>query len=383
MTFAAIGYGAYQVTAKAYPAADCSQVPERAPWGTIRPTAAIVSNNSAPTIALSLYKVGDVGVGTSFVDTPQVIAQGQARIATITAVGNVVAWVMRPGNPTIGSVGRFVDNDLPTDQPVTIASGLQRPNDLGIDPATGDVYWFGYPSVQNPDGSWPADGRIQRWRAATASVSTISTGMVSGGEIAVDPVRGQVYWNEIGASAVHVYDIASGAQNLYATGQAGSNSLALDNGTVYWSNWDDRSIRRKTPGGAVQDVVPANPAEVPVNGMAVDEAYVYWVDWNEAAGGSAIKRAPKNGGPTQQLWPQGTEGPIAGGAWPIEVYKDYLYVSGGGGIWRMPKDGSAPLELVQDGATLGLAIGEHGGHGYLYWSDREFGGVVWRVQIPE
>jgi hypothetical protein len=383
MTFPAIGYGAYQVTARAYAAADCAQAPERAPWGTLRPTAAIVSQNSAPTIALSLYKVGDVGVGTTFLDTPQVIAQGQARISTITAAGNVIAWVMRPGSINAGSVGRFIDNDLPTDAPVTIAAGLKKPSDINIDPVSGDVYWTSAPGIQNPDGSWPADGAILRWSAATSAVTTIASGQNGGGEIAIDPVRRQVYWNEISADAVHVHDIASGAQNLYATGQSGTNSLALDGSTVYWSNWNDRSIRRRAPGGAVEQVVAPNPAEMPQIGVAVDEAFVYWTDWNDAAGGSAIKRAPKSGGPTQQLWPQGTEPFIGGGAWPVEIYRDYLYYSGGGGVFRMPKDGSAPPELIQDGATLGLAIGEHGGHAYLYWSDREFDGVVWRVQIPE
>lgn len=103
----------------------------------------------------------------------------------------------------------------------------------------------------------------------------------------------------------------------------------------------------------------------------------YWTDWDEA-GTSAIWRAPLAGGAIERVYPPGEE--RLPGTWPIEVDGGYVYFANGGGLYRLPSAGGM-VQRIQDGAIRGFALTRWGGHAWIYWTDLELGGLVWRQRL--
>jgi hypothetical protein len=365
----AVGVGAYQAMATAYAAADCADEPDPVPWATLQPVSVIVTRATA-TVTLRLYRVGSVTVGTDFVVTSEVVAQNQPRIGMLAARGNTIAWTHRPGNDTIGSVHVLVDND-PGNAPVAaVAMNQQRPQDLAFDPPTGALFWASGQTAAEPPVS---NGAIYGWNGTV--VTALATAQ-SPGEIAVG--GGRVWWNAMDADEIRSAPVAGGAGTAIAA--PGNNAITTDATHVYWTSWSDHSIRRAPlAGGPVQDIVPAGAAPTPPIGLAVDDLYVYWTDWDEADNTSVILRAPIAGGAIVQIFPPPGEPRIAG-TWPVEVDAGWVYFAGGGAVYRVPRDGGM-AELIQDGAISGFALTHWADHAWLYWGDRDLGGLVWRQRL--
>jgi hypothetical protein len=92
-----------------------------------------------------------------------------------------------------------------------------------------------------------------------------------------------------------------------------------------------------------------------------------------------ILRAPIAGGAIVQIFPPPGEPRIAG-TWPVEVDAGWVYFAGGGAVYRVPRDGGM-AELIQDGAISGFALTHWADHAWLYWGDRDLGGLVWRQRL--
>ena len=216
LTLPDIVVGTYWVTAGAYAADGCWNLPARPPWSTVMPTPLIVTRAGA-TLSLRLYRVGGVGVDAEFVETPEVVAHGQPGIALIAADGNRLAWTTRPGSDTEGTVVTLVDDVDVTGVATTVVAGVQRPGDLGFD-AAGALLWA---SNQRPGA--PATGVIHRWQPDAGDV-VIAAGEAPG-ELAVG--GGRVYWNAIGTDEIRVA-LVGGGPGAPIAGQPGNNSLLLD-----------------------------------------------------------------------------------------------------------------------------------------------------------
>ena len=166
----------------------------------------------------------------------------------------------------------------------TIVFTRQFSGDLALDENLGKVYWTSQSDASvvraNLDGSgtedvatlqtavdavafdpvtqklfWTANGDVWRADPDGGNAATILTGIVFIGDIEIDPGAGKIYWinrQEIGKANLD----GSGTQ-LFHTDTGFPESIAVSNGSVYWSVPFDGTIRRKNADGTgtIDDLV--------------------------------------------------------------------------------------------------------------------------------
>lgn len=384
MVFRNVGVGAYSATARAYQGTDCSTVPLNAPWGTATPTNVIVKAGARTSVTLDLVKLGRIVVTAQFVEKPEVIASNQGTLGTIAASGNVLAWLARPDASTPGTVSMFTDTGALTDAPVVIATNQMSAGDTNIEQTTGDVYWTNRSSgATDGNGNPIPDGSISRYRGATGAV-IVAPAEANPFEIAAS--AGGVYWNDADSDSIRLFSPSTATVSTFIGGQPTTNSIALvpaDAPTrLLWTNLGDGAVRFvNLPSATPIDIFVPPPGDVhqPAS-VAADATYAYWTDFDPTTQNARILRAPIAGGAPEVLAPKAGD-PALSLSFNIEVSDGFVYVVSIDGVKRVAADGTGSLELVQEGEPGGLALTSYGGASYIYWTDNNFGGVVWRARL--
>jgi len=237
--------------------------------------------------------------------------------------------------------------------------GLAFAFGIALDPGGGKMYWteclLGDCAIRraNLDGSG-----IEELLSDFPSSPLSAFGINLSG-IALDLVRGRMYWSE--AFWIGSANLDGSAATDVATGTSRPGGIALDlaGGKMYWSR--DEWIRRSDLDGEnIEDLVEGdwlfnNPA------IALDLAAgkLYWSD---AGFDPRIRCANLDGSNVQDVI-TGLPPPILP-ALALDLARGKLYWSDRNGIHRANLDGSGGENLLPDRATA-LALDPNGGK--LYW----------------
>ena len=95
--------------------------------------------------------------------------------------------------------------------------------------------------------------------------------------------------------AVVKYRSADG-RTINVANTAAASGLAMDASHLYWSN--GQRVERAARGSSVVELL--SETEGPAGSPAVDDKYVYWLSQGDSY------RAPKGGGPAEQMPPPGS-----------------------------------------------------------------------------
>ena len=358
--------GAYQVSARAYAALDCADEPFSAPWVTLRPATVIVTR-AAPQLEVTLYRANQVGGRAQFVEAPEVVAVDQPRIYTIVSDVDWLAWNQGPWRDD-GSIWALHDDTSGWAQPEQVASGQRQPRDLTIHP-------FGAVAWTRAATAGPASGGISDWDIGRAPRS-LAEGQAPG---AIAAGGGLVYWIDGDASIRAVDAFGPPAAHPPITGQAWPSALAADATHVYWSTDGDRRLWRAAHGQtAPSELTALAPDGRGVTSLTVAGDELVWADTDGEERSSVIWRAPSaGGGAPRRVFPASGRFPAISS---VKVLDGFVYFVALNAAWRVPVAGGAH-ELIQDGAVTSLTVTAWGGRRWLYWADRELGGVVWRQRL--
>lgn len=369
--FTNVRVGAYQVTAQAYAADDCANVPASPPWATLAPKLLVVMRGATNALTLDLFRVRPVVIGTDFRDNQVAVARDQGALGDIAASGNRLGWVV---SGTAGKVMGFLDTDRAADAPFVAGQDQPSPGDVAV-AADGRVFWTTPDSLRRFTPGRGAETLASGQRPAELAYAA------SGDTLFFDDFAG------VRALA------AGGPANQPARSivdDAGAGTLALAHAdqadyTVYWARFDDGAVRRFPRFGPVQTAATTGlvPPDDGIVGIAADDRAAYVSTRSNGDGSGAIFRIAADGSPAvTQIWPAPGMSPAAA-ARSIIVIGDDVYFAASAGVVRTRADGTGPIEILADGDVRGLAVARWGGHAWLYWTDRAFGGVVWRAQLPD
>ena len=148
---------------------------------------------------------------------------------------------------------------------------IDLPEGIAVDGIRGKVYWtdLGTDKIYSAD----LDG---------SNVQAIVTGLLSPRDIAVDVAGGKIYWAETASPIIQRADLdGSNVQAIVTTGVGNPRGIAVDsiNGKIYWTDVNADDILQADLGGTnVQAIVTTGLAD-PV-GIAVDTVggRIYWAN---------------------------------------------------------------------------------------------------------
>jgi hypothetical protein len=369
-----VGVGAYELSAVAYssglnpPISDaaCAAVPLNAPWATEAPVPVIVQRGQPTQVSITLVPAGRIVITPNFFEAPEVIASGQGPVSFIAANGNFVAWVVKKQDTEPGVV---MSLDTGVGTPSLVAGDQTNPAQILVAPPTNTVFWENLPSLaRDQDGNFINDGSI--W---SSTGGELRTGL-DPTDLGFATANSTFYWGERSSATIECEPCSV----PFATGEPGANTLTAIANHVFWSVSASSValIRAKDVTEATPRTL-ADTAPRDAYGMAADSQSLYFID-SERFGDiddSTISKMPLGGGPITPL----VEHTLA--AFPIAVFKGFVYYVDVLGVHRVPVNTGAP-EDVATGTIKGFALTtDAAGHDVMYWTDPTHGGLIWRGRL--
>ena len=125
-----------------------------------------------------------------------------------------VYWTARGGGtPDAGVIQR---SGLDGSDVETLAAGLSDPEDIALDLLRGKMYY------------WEGGGRIRRSNLDGSDSETLLTGLARPVEIALDAVAGKLYWTDRQGGSIHRSDLEGGDVEEVVSGLVRPVGMALD-----------------------------------------------------------------------------------------------------------------------------------------------------------
>lgn len=235
----------------------------------------------------------------------------------------------------------------------TLISGLNSPDGVAVDPATGKMYWGDYlfgsdPSINTPNGDisranldgsnqevvvsqqifpisvaldvsagkmyWIAHSQqtdpfgkdIRRANLDGTNEQTLvhTTGVIGNGQLAIDLAGGKIYTTDYNENRIRRFNLDGSGETTLISGLSGPVGIALDipDGKLYWASNGNASIYEANLDGTGTKVVLTG-LHAP-SGLVVDPGAgkMYWTDYgaNGVANGD-ISSANLDGSDRQVL----------------------------------------------------------------------------------
>jgi sugar lactone lactonase YvrE len=204
-------------------------------------------------------------------------------------------------------------------------------------PQASRVYWTeqaGGSTSSGPEGGAPTAGTLMSARLNGSDVRTLATGLDTPSGVAVDPIGRKVYWTEwYGTTNVRRSNLdGSDIENLVSDDNANEIDLDLGRGFMYWTDSGDDTIKRAGLDGSNPQTIVASAGQP--EGIAVDPrtGRFYWGD-----AGVGIRRCEQNGAGVTLLVP--STGGIRGVSLDIDAETIY-WVDTQGNLHRANLDGT-------------------------------------------
>ena len=237
-----------------------------------------------------------------------------------------------------------------------ITTGLSAPEGIALDLVRGKMYWA--------DWGYGAN-KIQRANLDGSNVEDlITTGLRGPEDIALDLERGKMYWTDSDTDKIQRANLDGSQVEDLITGVIALDGIALDlvRGKIYWTDWSTRKIQRANLDGSnVEDFITTR-VRAP-DGIALDlvRGKIYWTDWTKE-GPDKIQRANLDGSQAEDLITTGLSEP-RGIALDLVRGKMYWTDSGTEKIQRANLDGSQVEDLITTGLSrpFGIALDTSGG----------------------
>ncbi len=250
-------------------------------------------------------------------------------------------------------------------EPVTLVDGESSPRALASDGES--VVWV------TQGTSAASAGAVRTVPLEGGAVAQISTGQSDPVAVALDATF--VYWANFSSGGSIARAPVDGGETSVLAIAGAPWSIALDDGTVFWTNRQDGSVQSlpKT-GGTGVTTIHTDGSFADLRGLVVDETNAYWVD----AGRGEIQTAPKAGGEVRTLvsdlshpldlaldgdaivWVE------AGDTWATEAC-----TSADGRVATAAKADGAGLRVLADGQACPASVDTDGID--VVWANRGFG----------
>ncbi|HEY3816936.1 MAG TPA: hypothetical protein VGL81_07190 [Polyangiaceae bacterium] len=177
-----------------------------------------------------------------------------------------------------------------------------------------------YVCTPMPEGGTTPPGGAGATAIAT-QIQATATNLASDGT--------SLYWtsSEGSGGPVSSVPVVGGAVSTVVTGQIGGGFLAVDSVNVYYPAPSGGYSRSSKSGGGAATLI--TPAGANVFGFTMLGGNAYWVEQtgNMPMGGDVVKTAPAQGGPTSVLATMAAQGPSPGGG--IAVTTTTVFVPAG------------------------------------------------------
>ncbi len=286
------------------------------------------------------------------------LASGLSGPYDLVVASGMVYW-------TDQSSGRLMA--VPTDggTPVTLAQGQGNPTGLAI--AGGDLYWT------NQGGRADGGGTVVRQSLDGGAPRVIGTS-ANPDFLAVQ--GGTVYWTDHAASQLFAAPVDGGAQTMVASlPNCSPYGVAAGAGVVYVACYGSGTIEAVPLDGGPS--VSMATGQYQPNVLALDDGSLYWTNyggWGGALAGAVSSLAVDGG--TVELLASGLPT-----AWGLALTATSVYWTSFDGheVGSVSRDGGAPSVLYEQGAGSFLAIATDGAA--LYWIDFS-GGAVLKLTLP-
>ena len=195
---------------------------------------------------------------------------------------------------------------------------------------------------------------VTRNRAATASAVLTGTGR----RLSSPAPFSHLYWTSYDGAFYYVNagPIAGGPVTTVTALLQTANYVAVDDAYAYWSDSQDRSIRRVPLSGGLSTTLAADLGNP--QGIAVDLTHVYWADFQAGT----INAVPLTGGSVTTLVP-GQDGALG-----LAVDGSHLYWStSAGAIKQAPLTGGSVTTTLVTGQSgpSGVAVDANN----IYWAN--------------
>lgn len=244
---------------------------------------------------------------------------------------------------TIGDQGEIRRANLDGSDPETLVPGLDRPEGVAVDPIRGKLYW-------TEEGA----GRIQKSDLDGSGAGDIVTGLVQPFSLALDLVNDKIYWVDGMLNNPGIIQRANldgtNMKDVVASGLTLPAGIAIDseNGKLYWT--DSLALgsgiiqRSNLDGSGVEDLVTGgldNP-----RGIALDVSggKMYWAE-NVT---DKIQRANLDGTTVEDLLPAANPTAIV-----LDLAADKMYWTESSGIRRANLDGDQAEDVLLDSVFPG------------------------------
>ena len=288
----------------------------------------------------------------------------------LDVLGGKMYWTDRGG-------GAIYWSDLDGSNLETLVDVWGTAMDLALDIAGGKLYWT---DSFNADDYY--QGALMRANLDGSNIEVLTEDFVNRnpGTIALDLVRGKVYWIDRGS--IYRADLDGKNEEIIVRSPVGHIALDGDGGKIYWT--DSSAIHRADLDGKNEEEILTGLAAPPARiALDLDRSKIYWTERTDSGSGS-IQRADLDGENVESLIledtnvrfcfgfyrdryrVQGCRSPYSND-FALDVDEGKLYWTDGGAIRRTDLDGTNVEHLFDP-----LAMAPHRlalDAGKMYWTD--------------
>ena len=258
----------------------------------------------------------------------------------LDVLGGKMYWTDRGG-------GAIYWSDLDGSNLETLVDVWETAMDLALDIAGGKLYWT---DSFNADDYY--QGALMRANLDGSNIEALIEDFVNRnpGTIALDLVRGKVYWIDRGS--IYRADLDGKNEEIIVRSPVGHIALDGDGGKIYWT--DSSAIHRADLDGKNEEEILTGLAAPPARiALDLDRSKIYWTERTDSGSGS-IRRADLDGENVESLILEDTNVRFCFG-----FYRDRYRVQG----CRSPYSNDFALDVDE---------------GKLYWTD---GGAIRRTDL--